>query len=476
MPTNAGFEKKSLFRAVPGLFSRRRLFNPATPFDNASIAQQTLTSILDSLGGILWLPNQHNYVLTTDTAVAPVGDPVGYIGSHRQNLPENYIKNSMMVGTGGSQGSPTKWSHTTEVSNGVSLAFIGTGTDSDGTYAEYACSGTDAGGATSYPAITPNGNFSDGNNPTALAAQLWTSSVKIKGVSGIQRPLTVQVRELDAAGVLVSDQTNTFTPTNNVLTSHAAIKTLSGATTAFVNFRVQFSVAAGSGSWNNVFRIYAPQLERGKPTAFTPTHGEAITRGANFAPAWQDTTPNKPLLGIDADGKPALIFNGINNFLRTGIQTPEAGYVAGVWKLADPVPTARGLFSSSGAVTVGARFGQVSTTGEFRQGRHDGTSISNSTSTIIGSSKCILDGHYSLIDSAVRKNGSNEGVSGTTRNAATTQYFRIGADGTGTDTQANYVNGTMLAQIWIPGARPGATIEAEIRRLLAEITAVSGVV
>jgi hypothetical protein len=474
MPTNAGFEKKSLFRAVPGLFSRRRLFNPATPFDNASIAQQALTSILDSLGGILWLPNQHNYVLTTDTAVALVGDPVGYVGSHRQNLPENYVKNSMMVGTGGTNGAPDYWSYT-QTANGVTTS-VSTGTDEYGTYVQFSVSGT-AGGTISYQTIAFNGSDSSGNHAVAAYAQLWSSRFKVRGISGTQRAGSIGLHSIDASNTLLTAiSTAGFTPSDSIqtVTTTGVIPDL---TCAYLRSAITVTVAAGSGTWDNVFRIYAPQLERGKPTTFTPTYGTAITRGTNFAPAWQDTTANKPLLGVDADGKGILTFDGTNDFFRTGIQTPEAGYVAGAWKLASPVPTARGLFSSSGAVTVGARFGQVSTTGEFRQGRHDGTTNTNSTtSTAIGAGKVVLDGHFAIASSSVRINGGAEGISGVTRNAATTQYFRIGADGTGTDTQANYVNGTMLAQIWIPGARPGATAEAEIRRLLAEITAVSGVV
>lgn len=424
------------------------------------------------------MPNQHNYVLTTDTAVAPVGDPVGYMGSHRQNLPENFVKNSMMVGASGTGGSPTLWAHTSAAQNGVSISFVGTGTDVDGAYAEYSMSGTDAGTGSGFIQVNPNGLNTSTDHPAALYAQLWSGQLKVKGVSGTQRSSVLVIREINSGGTGLGTDTNiSFTPTNGAIATISGSRALNQATTARLRLFMQVQVSNGSGTWDNVFRIYAPQLERGKPTAFTPTYGSAITRGANFEPAWQDTTANKPLLGVDADGKSILTYDGTNDFFRTGIQTPEAVYVAGVWQTSSTGSTIEMFSSSNAASVVGARLlkGPVDT---IQLQRSDGSSISaaDTVGTTFGSGKIVVDGHYQLTGASVRKNGVNEAVSAGSRNATSTNYFRIGAAGAGGDTQANYWGGTMLAHVWIPGARPGATVEAEIRRLLAEITAVSGVV
>lgn len=476
MSTSVAFKQKSLFRAVPGLFSQRRLFNPATPFDNVSVAQQTLEAILDELGGILWLPNQHNYTLTADTAVAESGDPVGYMGSHRQNLPENYVKNSMMVGASAGV-LATNWSQASGAINGVTFTQTGAGTDADGAYQEWTASGT-AGGTNGFWNTNPNGLATSTNHPAAALSQLWSMQAKVKQTVGTAKTFYTQITPHNGttAGTAITSA-NTNCVVNAAVQAIATGVLASGASVDRAVGLVYVRVLTGSGDWTgDKFRIYAPQLERGKPTAFTPTYGEAITRGANFEPAWQDTTANKPLLGVDADGKGTLVYDGSNDFFRTGIQTPEAGYIAGVWNLTGAAGVAFGMFSSSSGAIAGARFirSSLNVLGMFR---HNGT-ISDTCATVETylSGKAAVDAHFAAASASVRKNGSYE-VSNTNAATATSiNYFRIGASGAGGDAQTLFFNGHMLAQVWIPGARPGATVEAEIRRLLAEITAVSGVV
>lgn len=466
MATGVPFSNTPIFSKVPP-------FLRSAPFGELRLSR--LHALLDSLGGILWLPNQHNYTLTADTAVAPSGDPVGYIGSHRQNLPENYVKNSMMAGASAGV-PPMNWVFNLTVVNGVAVTINGAGTDADGTYLEIAMNGT-AGGTSATVIIQPNGAASSGHQAPAAVHQLWSSSFKFKGVSGTQMVIGRIIRE--GSGTTYGSFTNggNITPTNGVAETVTQLRVNIDAGTEWVGAYFQLTVAAGSGVWNNVFRVYAPQLERGKPTAFTPTYGTAITRGVNFEPAWQDTTANKPLLGVDADGKGILTYDGSNDFFRTGIQTPEAGYIAGVWTAATD-GASRGMFSSSNAVAiVGARLNKSATTDRATMNRLDGVGNSAVQSiTTLGSAKYVVDAHYAANTASVRVNGANEQAHTLTRIATSTNYFRIGAEGSGGDTQTNYWSGRMLAQVWIPGARPGATIEAEIRRLLAEITAVSGVV
>jgi len=465
MPTGVPFSSTPPFSGAPP-------FSRSSPF--GSMRLNRLRALIDSLGGVLWLPNQHNYTLPTDTAVTAQGDPVGYMGSHRQNLPENYVKNSMMIGA--SVGVlPDLWGINSLTPNGVTVSIVGAGTDADGTYLEISMSGT-AGGTAFTLIIQPNGAANSGNQAPAAVHQLWSSSFKFKGVSGTQRSIGRIIRE--GIGSTYGSFTNggDFTPTNGVAETVTHSRVNIDAGTEWVGSYFQITVAAGSGTWDNVFRVYAPQLERGKPTAFTPTYGEAITRGANFEPAWQDTTAYKPLLGVDADGKSILTFDGTNDFFRTGIQTPEAGYIAGVWNLTGAAGVAFGMFSSSSGAIAGARFirSSLNVLGMFR---HNGT-ISDTCATVETylSGKAAVDAHFAAASASVRKNGSYE-VSNTNAVTATSiNYFRIGASGAGGDAQSLFFNGHMLAQVWIPGARPGATVEAEIRRLLAEITTVSGVV
>jgi hypothetical protein len=278
MSTSVAFKQKSLFRAVPGLFSQRRLFNPATPFDNISVAQQTLEAILDSLGGSLWIAGQQCFIDSAGTTPAALGDPIGRI--------------------------------------------------------------------------------------------------------------------------------------NDLC-------------------------------------------------------------GSNYA--WQDTTASKPILDLDAGGKAILTFDGTDDFFRTAIQTPEAGYIAGAWAK-EAGATINAMFASGVSAGVSGISFRASAAGYLQLTRSDGTATTGATGTVVLGSKYIADGNFASASASVRTNGTNEIASSSTRVPTSTNYFRIGAGGLGGDTQQHYWKGPMLAQLFIPGERPGATVEAEIRRLLAEIAAVSGVV
>lgn len=434
-----------------------------------------LTSLLDSLGGILWLPNQHNYTLPTDSSVTAQGDPVGYMGSHRQNLPENYVKNSMMVGASAGV-LATNWAQSTGAINGVTFTQTGAGVDADGAYQEWTASGA-AGGTNGFWQVNPNGLAISTHHPAAVLNQLWSMQAKVKQTVGTVKSffvLAVPHNGTTAGTAITSANANCVS--NTAVQASATGVLVSGASIDRVVGLIYLRVLSGTGDWTgDKFRIYAPQLERGKPTAFTPTYGTAVTRGTNFEPAWQDTTANKPLLGVDADGKGILTFDGSNDFFRTGIQTPEAGYIAGAWNLTGGSGVAYHAFSSSSGTVDGARFIR-SSTNKFSIIRHKTSATATSTSTDYLSGKAVIDAHFSAASSSVRVNGANEGIDAAAKDATSTNYFRIGAGSAGGDLQANYWSGPMLSQIWIPGARPGATAEAEIRRLLAEITAVSGVV
>lgn len=440
----------------------------------AASPEARLATLIDSLSGILWLPNQHNYTLTSDTTVTANGDPVGYMGSHLQNLPENYFKNSMMIGASAGV-LPDLWAINTLTPNGVTVSIVGAGTDVDGTYLEISMSGT-AGGTAFTLIIQPNGAASSGHQAPAAVHQLWSSSFKFKGVSGTQRAIGRIIREGSGSTYGSFSNGGNFTPTNGVAETVTQSSVNIDSGTEWVAAYFQITVAAGSGVWNNVFRVYAPQLERGKPTAFTPTYGTVVTRGTNFEPAWQDTTANKPLLGVDADGKGILTYDGSNDFFRTGIQTPEAAYIAGVWQTSSTGINKDMLGSSNTTTTIGAALRKNASELAVMQ-RNDGTLSASAAVNSFGSNKRVVDASYSFTEAFVRLDGANEGTTALDRTVTSTNYFRIGATGTAVaDGQANFWLGTMSAQIFIPGERPGATVEAEIRRLLAEITAVSGVV
>ncbi len=192
--------------------------------------------------------------------------------------------------------------------------------------------------------------------------------------------------------------------------------------------------------------------------------------------ASQATTGNKPLLGADADGKQVLTFDGTDDFLRTSINTPVAGYLAGAWKLGATGAIRTMVGSSNGDAIAGLRFISFSDQSLLLR-RTNGTTGTSATCTGANTTeKMVVDGHYDATTSTVRRNGASEGTSSTAITATSTNYLRIGAVGAGADTQAQYWIGNMLAQVWIPGARPGVALEAKIRELLAEIAAVTGVV
>lgn len=457
MATGVPFSNTPIFSKVPP-------FLRSAPFGELRLSR--LHALLDSLGGILWLPNQHNYTLTTDTAVAPLGDPVGYMGSHRQNLPENWIKDTQFAGgTPGTPGTmPTGWLKAS-TGSGLSTELVSSGSG----FIVVRIFGTATGtGAVDLVANTANNTVM----APAKQHQLWSGAFDVELVAGTWSASKVRgsLNEFDGSAFLVNS-TAFINGAGRLIVTRA----LTSAACQYAYISLAY-IPAVSEVVDLTLKISAPQLERGKPTAFTPTYGTAITRGTNFEPAWQDTTANKPLLGVDSDGKGILTFDGSNDFFRTGIQTPEAGYIAGVWNLTGAAGVAFGMFSSSSGAIAGARFirSSLNVLGMFR---HNGT-ISETCATVETylSGKAAVDAHFAAASASVRKNGSYE-VSNTNAVTATSiNYFRIGASGAGGDAQTLFFNGHMLAQVWIPGTHPGATTEAEIRRLLAEITAVSGVV
>jgi len=625
-------------------------------FCESSGAVDALTSLVDSLGGILWTADRHAYTLPTDTAQALTGDPVGYLGSHRQDLPENYIKNSMMVG--GAPGVlPTNWTNGGLTVAGVTATIDGIGTDDDGTYLQISLAGTCSANNTIF--IFPNGSSSSVNHPSAKAAQLWSGQLKVKGISGTQRNMAIVVREIAGTSFGSFSTSGSVAPINDVLSTYQISRALADVATDKVSMYMQFSMGTGQ-VYDNVVRIYAPQLERGKPTAFTATSGAVVTRGNNFEPAWQDTTANKPLMGRgaknlmglsddyanavwtkmnivvtgelvsrtgagtngylsrgfttwnssgitvtaqikakaatvggylglriqsgypervdakfnlltgevvgsaantmtspsatisgpDAEGyylctltgtiagtgtaqqaifgptsaassvggwesatgevndcyaknfqveygptagpfvatpttSPAysggadarMDFDGTNDFFRTGIQTPKSGYLCGAW-VSVSSGAAGAIMASSNVSTIAGVYFNKGVTNNLVIRKMDGTSenlSSAGTGLVAGAVKRILDGHFDADDLSVRVDGVGSSSAGAV-DPTSTNYFRLGAAGNGGDTQAIYWRGNMCAQVWIPGERPGATVEAKIRTLMASMCKIAGVV
>lgn len=250
----------------------------------------TLTALVRDLGGYIFSPNQQNFADSSTLNATPsiFDSAVGYAGNViTQELPENFIANSEMVGA--TQSSlPTGWSATL-TANGVTAIQTGYGTDADGTYLEFTFSGTAGGTASSmfvYPINT--------SSVVAYPGQLWSGDIKAKLVSGTGKPLQIILREVASGSLGTARAGNAVTPTNSLAVSSITARLTDVATTNVYSY-VQISVGASSGVWNQVIRIYAPQLERGHPTNYTPTYGTVISRGV-FAAAAQDTQNYKPVL------------------------------------------------------------------------------------------------------------------------------------------------------------------------------------
>ena len=200
----------------------------------------------------------------------------------------NSIRNSQaggstngVIGSGGVM--PTNWGISSVLTaTGLSREVIGTGTSNGFAYIDVKISGTNTSGS----AVNIGFGFESGLQIAALSGQTWTSSAYVALVGGSfsgAASLAVSVVERNSGGIFLNQSVVSILSATSTLTRFAVTRTLSEATTAFVNPAIVGSVNNGS-TVDFTLRIAAPQLEQGAfPTSYIPTTTAEATRSADSA-------------------------------------------------------------------------------------------------------------------------------------------------------------------------------------------------
>jgi hypothetical protein len=237
-----------------------------------------------------------------------------------------------MVGAvAGSPGTgPTNWANTQLV--GLSRQ-ISLGTENGLPYIDLRFFGT--GNATSQVRIDLEGT----TQIAAANGQTWAYSLYAKAISGTIPLASFIFFERNIAGSAVTAGDSSFTPTST-LTRFNYIRTLNGgATVAFVQPSLFFSIVNGT-AYDFTIRIAAPQMELGAyASTFIPTTTAAVTRLVDVA--------QKAGIGSILGGIEGTIF------LEWNYQPTAA--TTGAWFNIYGVGTSNIGFASSGANSIRTR-------------------------------------------------------------------------------------------------------------------------
>ena len=190
----------------------------------------------------------------------------------------NSIRNSSMVGAvAGSPGTlPTNWENTS--TSGLTRTVVGIGTESGLPYIDFRFSGTSTGTAFDIRGELPN-------IIAALTGQIWSESFYLKLISAPAAPNSYQIGiyERTSAGAIVSFGSQSVTVTNSLQRFNYTRTLNGGATVAFVQPYVFFTLTNGA-TYDFTIRIAAPQMELGAyATTWVPTTTAAVTRLADSA-------------------------------------------------------------------------------------------------------------------------------------------------------------------------------------------------
>jgi hypothetical protein len=191
----------------------------------------------------------------------------------------NSIRNNTMVGAvAGTPGTlPTNWS--VAGAAGLTTNVIGTGTSNGVIYVDLQVTGTSS--ATSYILA-----FDTTTQIAASVGQNWAWSSWIAFVGGSLSNVTTvsaDFRESNSGGTQLAAGTVALSTLTSSLVRQSATRTLSEATTAFIQPRLRLTITNGAAI-NITLRIGLPQLELGAfATSVIPTTTTALTRNADVA-------------------------------------------------------------------------------------------------------------------------------------------------------------------------------------------------
>ncbi len=187
----------------------------------------------------------------------------------------NSIRNNSMVGAVvGSPGTiPTNW-----IVGGVGLTqqIVEVGTENGVSYIDLRLSGTATAG-------TATLSFESATQIAALTGQTWTISSYLKTIALPSPPTSfvLAITERTSGGAIVVQQTTNVSLTST-LARYSYSPTLNGgATTAFAQPRLFFTLVIGQ-TYDFTIRIGYPQMELGSvATSVIPTTTAAVTRNAD---------------------------------------------------------------------------------------------------------------------------------------------------------------------------------------------------
>lgn len=439
-------------------------------FNQQRAALSQLTELVRSLGGHIFAPGLETYAdqAALNPAASALDSQVGYVGSAAtQGLGENLLLNSSF--TGASVGSPgsrgSGWSASSGA-NGLAISVTAASANS----ITLRVNGT----------ATANGNVGivsssgDGSATVTFPGQLLSGQAKLS-MSGtyVGSGLRFTVCELNSSHSWVANAKQISNPTSGAI----AIVTgrVSNANAAFAYLSVDYFYTI-----NEVVDFYVtvenPQLERGHPTAYTPTYGTAISRGV-FASAAQGTLANTPKL-LTLGNSRGLEFDGSTDYIGADVQTAASGYVCAVIRQTADFSTARAFLGSGSFYRTG--FSLYTTSGgtvvfSTNEGGTQTSVLSAGAALAVGE-LAVVDASYTPTGKSIRKNGAFEGTSSTASNPATNNLLLIGGRNTGV-VGAEVLNipftGSVGAFIYIPNVTLPAATEQRIRKLVGQIYGVA---
>ena len=188
----------------------------------------------------------------------------------------NSIRNNTMVGAvAGTPGTdPTNW---VTSYGALTQQIVGIGTENGIAYIDYRYSGTLTGSIV----IRPDSE----SQIVASSGQAWTGSAYVKLVGGSLTNVTcsLNMRQGTAAGALVLNTFQSFTPTSAALNTQRASIVVASTQATTERILVRLTLDA-TGAIDITLRIGLPQLELGAfATSVIPTTTTALTRSADVA-------------------------------------------------------------------------------------------------------------------------------------------------------------------------------------------------